>query len=127
MTQELTSPLNGQIVDTIHEVRAVVSSPAAAVETGSAKAFNFVAQATAMAIQDATDNLRNISTMSTTAIGVAMTQMLSSGDIQTWVRVLELAQDLVKQSTKDFETIGHKAAEVLSKFPPAQMIPPDNQ
>lgn len=126
MTQEIT-PLNGQIVDTIRQVRAAVSSPTSAVETGSAKAFNFVAQATAMAVQDATDNLRNISTMSTTAIGVAMTQMLSSGDIQTWVRVLELAQGLVTQSTKDFESIGNTAAEVLSKFPPANMIPPANQ
>ena len=49
-----------------------------------------------MAIQDATDNLRNVSTMSTTAIGVAMTQLISSGDTATWTDVIRLAQNLVK-------------------------------
>ncbi len=127
MIQEITPQLNAQINDTIGKVRAAVSAPSAAVETGSAKAFNYVAQATAMAVQDATDNLRNISTMSTTAIGVAITQMLTSGDVQTWTRVLELAQGLVHQSAKDFESIGQTAAQVLSKFPPATMVPPVNQ
>jgi hypothetical protein len=111
-------PVNHQVIDAIQKVRTSVSSPDAVWETGSGKAFNFVAQATAMAIQDATDNLRNVSTMSTTAIGVAMTQLMSSGDTATWSDVIKLAQGLVKSSAEDFEKIGTTAAGVMRQFPP---------
>ncbi|MCU1226413.1 MAG: hypothetical protein JWQ42_4506 [Edaphobacter sp.] len=113
------STLNAQLLDSIKQVRSAVSYPDITIETGSGKAFNFVAQAAAMAVQDATDNLRNISTMSTTAIGVAMTQLISSGDVQTWGPVVQVAQTLVRNCAVDFQTIGTQAAEVLRSFPPA--------
>jgi hypothetical protein len=116
--------VNHQVIDAIDKVRASVSTPGAVRDTGSGKAFNFVAQATAMAIQDATDNLRNVSTMSTTAIGVAMTQLISSGDSKTWHEVIKLAQDLVKSSADDFRNIGTTAACVMRHFPPCD--PPAN-
>jgi hypothetical protein len=113
------STLNAQLLDSMKQVRSAVSYPDVTIETGSGKAFNFVAQAAAMAVQDATDNLRNISTMSTTAIGVAMTQLVSSGDVQTWGPVVQVAQTLVRNCAVDFQTIGTQAAEVLRSFPPA--------
>jgi hypothetical protein len=115
--------LNHQVIDAIEKVRASVSAPGAVRDTGSGKAFNFVAQATAMAIQDATDNLRNVSTMSTTAIGVAMTQLISSGDTTTWTDVIRLAQNLVKSSADDFKNIGATAATVMRSFPPCEPPP----
>jgi hypothetical protein len=124
-------PVNHQVIDAIQKVRTSVSTPEAVWETGSGKAFNYVAQATAMAIQDATDNLRNVSTMSTTAIGVAMTQLMSSGDTTTWSDVIKLAQGLVKSSAEDFEKIGTTAAGVMRQFPPcpvpAPVKPIDNE
>ena len=116
---ELTTTLNAQLVDSMKQVRAAVSYPEITVDTGTGKAFNFVAQAAAMAVQDATDNLRNISIMSTTAIGVAMTQLVSSGDIRTWEPVVQIAQTLVRNCAVDFQTIGTQAAKVLGSFPPA--------
>jgi hypothetical protein len=115
--------VNHQVIDAIDKVRASVSAPGAVRDTGSGKAFNFVAQATAMAIQDATDNLRNVSTMSTTAIGVAMTQLISSGDSATWTDVIRLAQNLVKSSADDFKNIGATAAVVMRSFPPCEPPP----
>jgi hypothetical protein len=112
--------VNYQVIDAINKVRDTVCAPNAVWETGSGKAFNFVAQATAMAIQDATDNLRNVSTMSTTAIGVAMTQLISSGDTATWSDVIKLAQGLVKTSASDFQDIGAAAAKVMRNFPPCE-------
>ena len=44
----------------------------------SAKALQSVAQSVALAIQDATDNLRNVNTIGTTAIGAAMSQLLAA-------------------------------------------------
>jgi hypothetical protein len=116
--------VNHQVIDAIDKVRASVSSSGAVRDTGSGKAFNFVAQATAMAIQDATDNLRNVSTMSTTAIGVAMTQLISSGDTATWTDVIRLAQNLVKSSADDFKNIGATAAVVIRSFPPCDTPQP---
>lgn len=46
-------------------------------EEGAMKAYQSVAQSTALAIQDSVDNLRNINTISTTALGVAVAQMLA--------------------------------------------------
>ncbi|HEV2273073.1 MAG TPA: hypothetical protein VGR96_02840 [Acidobacteriaceae bacterium] len=115
--------LNAQIIDSVKQVHASVAAPEIVRETGSGKAFNFVAQATAIAVQDASDNLRNISTMSTTAIGVAMAQLISSGDIQTWGPVVQVAQGLVRNCAEDFQRIGNQAAEVLRNFPPAQASP----
>lgn len=111
--------VNPQLLETMNSVRFAVNSPEVAVETGSNKAFNFVAQAAAMAIQDATDNLRNLSTVSTTAIGVAMTQLVSSGDIHTWAPIVNLAQGLVTSSANDLTNIGNQVSDMLRKFPPA--------
>lgn len=122
MSMSDMTTVNPQLLDTVNEVRRAVSYSEIAVEAGSGKAFNFVAQAAAMAIQDATDNLRNLSTMSTTAIGVAMTQLVSSGDLQTWGPVVKLAQTLVTSSAQDFSKIGTEAAEMLRKFPPANPV-----
>jgi hypothetical protein len=116
---DLTTILNPQLLDSMKQVRSAVTYPDITIDTGSGKAFNFVAQAAAMAVQDATDNLRNISIMSTTAIGVAMTQLISSGDIRTWGPVVQVAQTLVRNCADDFQIIGTQAAEVLRSFPPA--------
>jgi hypothetical protein len=109
---------NSQVLDVVRNTRAAVVGPDVVWQTGAAKAFQFVAQAAAMAVQDATDNLRNVSTISTTAIGMAMAQLMSTGDAQTWWPVIEAAQGLVKSSAADFQKIGENAAVVLKNFPP---------
>jgi len=119
MSENLT--LNAQLSDSLRQIREAVVDPKMTWESGSGKAFNFVAQAASLAVQDATDNLRNVSTVSTTAIGVAMTQLISSGDVQTWQPVVTMAQGLVKSCASDFEQIGITAAKVLQSFPPGPL------
>ena len=43
-----------------------------------------IAQSTALAMADATDNLRNLNTLSTTAIGVALSQFLETGFVDSF-------------------------------------------
>lgn len=114
---ELGSENNNQMLDVVRNTRAAVVGPDVVWQAGAAKAFHYVAQATAMAVQDATDNLRNVSTISTTAIGMAMAQLMSTGDAQTWWPVIEAAQGLVKSCASDFQKIGENAAQVLKNFP----------
>ncbi|CAG8999213.1 MAG: hypothetical protein CENE_01182 [Candidatus Celerinatantimonas neptuna] len=79
------------------------------------KAQQSVAQSTAIAVQDATDNLRNLNTISTTAIGVALAQLLATGDSK-YVKVIEQAQKIMEKGTANFAELGSKAADIANKF-----------
>ena len=79
------------------------------------KAQQSVAQSSAIAVQDATDNLRNLSTITTTAIGVALAQLLATGDPK-YAKVIEEAQKVMVKGTENFATVGEKASKVLQDF-----------
>jgi len=83
---------------------------------GAGKAFQSVAQSTAIAVQDAADYLRNIETISSTAQGVALAQLLATGDTK-YVQALEQAQKMAVQAASAFRDIGSNAADVLKGFP----------
>lgn len=79
------------------------------------KAQQAVAQATAIAIQDATDNLRNLNTISTTAVGVALSQLLATGDPK-YVTVIQEAQKVVTVGAENFKSVGEKASTILQSY-----------
>ncbi len=80
-----------------------------------AQANQSVAQSTAIAVQDAADNLRNLSTITTTAIGVALSQLLATGD-KKYADVIKEAQGAMEKGTEQFGQIGEKAAKILKDF-----------
>lgn len=71
-----------------------------------------IAQSTALALADATDNLRNLNTISTTAIGTALSQMLETGDLR-YVEMIGHAQNIIAQGADNFGAVGEKIATVL--------------
>lgn len=75
-----------------------------------------MAQATAITVQDATDNLRNASMAATTALGVALAQLLATGDPK-YAQVAELAVKLGGEAANTFKVVGLNAADVLKAFP----------
>ncbi len=81
------------------------------------KSQQAVAQSTAIAVQDAADNLRNLSTITTTAIGVALSQLLATGDPK-YSKVIEEAQKVMVKGTENFASVGKNAAKVLKDFAP---------
>lgn len=81
-----------------------------------AKAQQAVAQSSAIAIQDATDNLRNLSTITTTAIGVALAQLLATGDPK-YAKVIEEAQKVMAKGTENYAKVGENASKILAEFP----------
>lgn len=72
-----------------------------------------VAQSTAMALADATDNLRNLNTLSTTAVGTALSQLLETGDPK-YSEIIDKAQSVVTAGAENFGVVGEKIAKVLS-------------
>ncbi|MDQ0462815.1 purine nucleoside phosphorylase [Caulobacter ginsengisoli] len=105
-----------QVVDAINQVQQATMAPQVVLTSGAGKAYQMVAQACAMAVQDATDALRNINTISATAIGVAMAQLLETGDPR-YVAVLAEAQKLLVDANANFAATGEAAAAVLKSFP----------
>lgn len=108
--------VNAQVIDVINQVQLATMSPQVVLTSGAGKAYQSVAQSTAIAVQDATDALRNISTIATTAMGVAMAQLLATGD-QKYATALDKAKELVQDATEDYAKIGSTAAAVLKGFP----------
>ncbi|KVH37498.1 hypothetical protein WT01_24510 [Burkholderia cepacia] len=108
--------VNSQIIDVINQSQLATMSPQVVLTSGAGKAYQSVAQSTALAVQDATDALRNISTIATTAAGVALAQLLVSTDPK-YVTALQQAQALMHAATEDFAKVGTAAAAVLKGFP----------
>lgn len=79
------------------------------------KAQQSVAQSSAIAVQDASDHLRNISTISSTAIGVALAQLLATGDPK-YADVITQAQNALTSASEHFADVGEKSTKVLQGF-----------
>ncbi len=108
--------VNAQIVDVINQVQTATMSPQVVLTSGAGKAYQSVAQTAAITVQDAADALRNISTIATTAVGVAMAQYLATGE-DKYAKAMTLAQSMMTNATTDFSNIGSAAANVLKEFP----------
>ncbi len=108
--------LNAQIVETVNQVHRATMGPQVVKTSGAGKAYQSVAQSTAIAVQDAADSLRNVSTIATTAIGVAMAQYLVNPD-QKYLTVITQAQTVMSNATQNFTTIGTAAGQILRGFP----------
>lgn len=110
------SNVNGQIINSINAVQQATMSKGVVQTSGAGKAYQSVAQSTAIAVQDASDNLRNVSVISTTAMGVAMAQLLATGNPQ-YAQAITTAQQMMTSAAQNFQDIGTAAANVLRQFP----------
>jgi len=105
------------ILDAISQTQLATLSQQVLLSGGAGRAYQAVAASAAIAVQDATDMLRNISTVSTTAIGVAMAQMLE-GDAGAR-ETLVAAQATLDTAVRNYAAICEAAATALKGFPSA--------
>ncbi|BBD10075.1 hypothetical protein [Desulfovibrio ferrophilus] len=108
--------MSDTITNSLSIISDATSAPSVPRIQGAGKAYQSVAQSTAIAVQDAADYLRNIGTISSTAQGVAMAQLLATGD-EKYVTALTEAQKMAGQAASVFRDIGSNAADVLKGFP----------
>ena len=92
-----------------------IAMPAQIIHEGAGKAYQSVAQSTAIAIQDATDNLRNLNTISTTAIGVALAQFIATKE-PIYKEIIQEAQGVATVANTNFLNIGTNSAKVLQQY-----------
>lgn len=112
---EAASAIDAAILDAINQTQLATMAPQALLASGSGRAYQAVAASAAIAVQDATDMLRNISTVSTTAIGVAMAQMLE-GDAGAR-ETLNAAQSALDTAVRSYASICEAASMALKGFP----------
>lgn len=93
-------------------MRANSLPPKPPTENAVSSAEQSIAQSTALALADATDNLRNLNTLSTTAIGVALSQYIETLDPK-FADVIKEAQSVVSRGAENFSVVGEKIAIVL--------------
>jgi hypothetical protein len=104
-----------QIVDLINQASKATMGSASVRTSGAGKAYQSVAHSAAIAISDATDMLRNASTIAATATGVAMAELLD-GNVQA-IEALKAAQSLITQATADYAAICAAATATVKDFP----------
>jgi hypothetical protein len=79
------------------------------------KAYISVAQSSAIAIQDATDYLRSMSTISSTAAGIGIAMIIAGNP--TGATVIQQAQQLGTGAVTQFSSICTAAITVATDFP----------
>ncbi|MGO1119710.1 hypothetical protein ACTL6U_13430 [Rhodovibrionaceae bacterium A322] len=109
-----SSALNQQIVQAVELTKSSVLDVAQ--QEGQSVAYQKVTQATAFAIQDATDYLRNVETISTAAQGVALTKLIEEKD-PFYLTVLTAAQAAVVAAQTNFTAVGTAATTVTTSYP----------
>lgn len=75
-----------------------------------------VAQATALAVQDATDYLRAMETISSMATGVAMAQLLATQEPK-WILPIVVAQTIMTSGVANYTAATGAAIAVAGSFP----------
>lgn len=105
-----------QVIDAINQAQAAAMGGQVVLTSGAGKAYQSVAQSAAIAVQDATDALRNISTITTTAAGVIIAQMLVNPASPS-ASVLPKLQQVMADATADYIAIGAAAAGIVNEFP----------
>lgn len=112
----LMGNLNPQILSSVEAMQQATMTSSVIKQSGAGKAYQSISQSTAIAVQDAADNLRNISNMGAVAMGVAMSQMLATGDVKTFSPIIEQANTMIANSAANFTAIGQGASAILKDF-----------
>ena len=120
-------------VDTAQQINTLVTGtpglPDASAPPGAPKvevpwrqasdlAIQSIAQSTALTISDAADMLRNIETIMTTAMGVAMAKWVETPENVFYQQIVDAAGKAIASAADNYKTIGTDAQAVLELFEP---------
>ena len=108
--------LNPKIVKAVEITNKAVIDPDVVKVEGAGSSYQAVAQSMALSVQDASTLLRNVSTIATTAIGVATAKFIEEKDPKMLV-IIQQSQDMITKTAETFKTIGTNSGEVLKSFP----------
>lgn len=108
--------VNAQVIDAVTQAQKFViqDNPHLAYQIVQ----NNVTHAVGLAIVDATDYVRNVTALSTAVTGVALRKMLEDvANVPQATAALTAAMTAVENATKNLESIGQAASQVLGAWP----------
>ena len=108
--------MNGSTEQALALTQNATLAPDVILKQGAGKAYQSVAQSMAIAVQDATDSMRNTTTMASTAMGIALAQFLATKDA-TYLTAIESSQGMITSAAATLTTIGTSAGAILKGFP----------
>ena len=82
----------------------------------AAKSYQLVAQSAALAVQDATHQLRNLNTVSIAALGMGLANYLSSGNKDELEGLTKEVKAINEGGINGFTAVGNNAREILRGF-----------
>lgn len=109
--------VNPKIMNTVQANQQASLTGTIISHSGAGKAYQSVAQSSAIAIQDATDQLRNFGTIGTTAAGVAVAQMLATGEYEKFGHILDKINTMLTDSATNFQTVTKYASTMVAEYP----------
>jgi hypothetical protein len=105
-----------RIIDAINQAQTATLDHQVVLTDGAGKAYHAVAQAAAIAVQDAADALRGMTALASTAAGVALAQYLATGEPR-FLEALDRSRGLVDKAIADYAAIGEASAKIVKDFP----------
>jgi len=82
---------------------------------GTGIAVQSISQSVAIAVQDASDLMRDIATIETTAIGVATKKMIAEKN-PLYIPIIESCQKVMTDASKYWLGVGENGAKILSAY-----------
>jgi len=108
--------VNSQIVDAVTQTNNAVLGVVQA--EGNGIAHQLVAQSTAMAIQDATELMRNVNAIALAAMGVALDFILTQpAKIPQATLAIEQANTIISNATANLTEVGKAAVAIINSYP----------
>ncbi|WP_158501630.1 hypothetical protein [Vitiosangium sp. GDMCC 1.1324] len=88
-----------------------------------AAAYQHVMQSTVKMVEDTSEHLRQLATLSTAASGVALRLMLSGEQPRQSAQAMAQAQQSLQQATEIFQQIGRVSTQFLERLQPPLPAP----
>lgn len=108
--------VDAEVIDAINQATMAVMSPQVAVASGAGKAYQMVAQSCALALQDATDSLRNVNMLADATAAAALSQLMSTGD-ERYQLILDATVAMRSQAVEIYSKAAAAATTALKNFP----------
>ena len=113
----MSDVVNPQVMDAVTQAQQFVITNTATGYANQVVQSN-VTHSVGLAIVDATDYVRNVTAVSTAITGVALRKMLEDvSNVPQATAALTAAMSAVENATKNLESVGKAAGQVLSAWP----------
>ncbi|WP_114394578.1 hypothetical protein [Oleisolibacter albus] len=110
------SSIDGEILDSITASQQVTIADSR--ENALAQSYAYVAQSTAMAVQNGNTYLQQVETLCIAALGVVLSKMVQNpATAELWAPVIPQVMSPVATATTQWGAIGTTAADIAKTYP----------